>query len=464
MSQAGSVSGGGGGGGGNVVGPASSVDNDIVIFDGVTGKVIKDTGISSLAPSFVGDVSTGGDFNLPATTASTGKLTIAGVDFLSNGGDASNTFLGGNAGNTTNTASQCTGIGQDALNDITTAVFNTAVGSSSMNSLVSGGGNTALGYASMSSCGASVGGNTAIGSTVLTGTSANFNTAIGFACMSQGAVSGNQNVGVGVSTLLSLSAGNDNIALGYLALQSITSGSSNVSIGTVSGSGINTGSGNTAVGHDSFNNAIGTGSASNNCFFGVSAGSNIENATGNSCFGSASLLSGQGSYNSCFGFNSGINYNANESSNICIANLGVASDNNTLRIGTQGNGDNQVDTTFIAGIFGVTVPASSPVVIDANGQMGTIVSSARFKENIKDLESEAVLNLRPVTFNYISDSTKENSVGLIAEEVHKVLPNLVILDAENNPYTVKYEQLCIYLLSEVKKLSEKVIELEKRIA
>ena len=65
------------------------------------------------------------------------------------------------------------------------------------------------------------------------------------------------------------------------------------------------------------------------------------------------------------------------------------------------------------------------VVVDANGQLGTVASSARFKKNIKPMDktSEAILALKPVSFQYRSDSKGTPQFGLIVEEVAKVNPD-----------------------------------------
>ena len=70
-----------------------------------------------------------------------------------------------------------------------------------------------------------------------------------------------------------------------------------------------------------------------------------------------------------------------------------------VRIGTAGTHN----TTFISGISGVTTGlAGTAVVIDINGQLGTISSSARFKEDINDMgdNTSGLMKLRPVTFRY----------------------------------------------------------------
>ena len=68
-----------------------------------------------------------------------------------------------------------------------------------------------------------------------------------------------------------------------------------------------------------------------------------------------------------------------------------------MRIGTA-----QQTNTFIAGISGVTVAGGVGVIIDSTGHLGTVTSSARFKEAIRPMDeaSEAILALQPVTFRY----------------------------------------------------------------
>jgi len=133
--------------------------------------------------------------------------------------------------------------------------------------------------------------------------------------------------------------------------------------------------------------------------------------------------------------------------NIEIGNAGDFYDNNTIRIG----GGNQT-RTFIAGIRGVTTGQADaiPVVIDSTGQLGTASSSGRFKREIKPMDkaSQAILELRPVTFHYKSHKTDTPQFGLIAEEVAKVNPDLVIYDSDGKPYTVRYDAVNAMLLNE----------------
>ena len=145
---------------------------------------------------------------------------------------------------------------------------------------------------------------------------------------------------------------------------------------------------------------------------------------------------------------------------------------NTIRIGTtQEPGPtpppNFQSRTFIAGIYGVTT-ANTPiaVVIDSDGQLGTMSSSVRFKKEIKTMDkaSESILALKPVTFHYKSDTKDTPQFGLIAEEVAKVNPNLVVRDKNGQIYTVRYDAVNAMLLNEFLKEHQEVQELKKQVA
>ncbi|MGH8474786.1 MAG: tail fiber domain-containing protein, partial [Methylococcales bacterium] len=124
--------------------------------------------------------------------------------------------------------------------------------------------------------------------------------------------------------------------------------------------------------------------------------------------------------------------------------------------------------TFIAGISGATVPSGVTVIAGASGQLGTIVSAARFKQEIKPMDqaSEAILALEPVTFRYRRELDPEGipQFGLVAEQVAKVNPDLVARDAQGKVYTVRYEAVNAMLLNEFLKQHRKVEEQEATIA
>ena len=124
----------------------------------------------------------------------------------------------------------------------------------------------------------------------------------------------------------------------------------------------------------------------------------------------------------------------------------------TLPVSARVAGANVSNTTWIASVYGVTTQSgiTAPVVVSVGGQLGTMASSERFKKNIGTMEtaSEAILSLRPVTFHYKTDTKGTPQFGLIAEEVAKVNPALVLPDKEGKPYTVRYEAVNAMLLNE----------------
>jgi predicted ribosome quality control (RQC) complex YloA/Tae2 family protein len=146
--------------------------------------------------------------------------------------------------------------------------------------------------------------------------------------------------------------------------------------------------------------------------------------------------------------------------NIDIGNDGVAGEAATIRIGT----DREQTRTFIAAISGVAVSGTG-VVVNAGGQLGVAASSARFKKDIKPMDnaSEAILGLKPVSFHYKKDIDPAGTLqfGLVAEEVQKVNPDLVVHDKDGKPYTVRYEAVDAMLLNEFLKEHRKVEELTK---
>jgi hypothetical protein len=170
-----------------------------------------------------------------------------------------------------------------------------------------------------------------------------------------------------------------------------------------------------------------------------------------------------GGSNIALGFNAGGNLTTG-SNNIDIGALGVAGDAGKIRIGKQGTQNG----TFIAGISGATVASGVGVIVGSNGQLGTVVSSERFKEAIKPMDkaSEAILALKPVTFHYKKELDPDGipQFGLVAEQVEKVNPDLVVRDADGKVYTVRYEAVNAMLLNEFLKEHSKVQTLEATAA
>jgi hypothetical protein len=355
---------------------------------------------------------------------------------------------------------QNTAEGEDALLSLTTGVSNTAIG---FNALFSNTGGL---------------GNTAVGSSALRGNTWGFdNTAVGAAALDSN-TTGFGNVAVGFSALLLSTATVGNTAVGFGALGLNTIGDANVAIGFDVLGGNTTGYGNAATGYDALiTNSTGSNNAANGAFAlssNISGNDNTAtgfnalsgNATGdnNTANGSNALFQLRaGNNNIALGSRAGGRLESG-SNNISIGNDGVAHQSNTIRIGTEGTQTG----TYIAGIANAAV-TGSPVYMDTtSGQLGLLSSSERFKDGIEPMgnASEALLSLRPVTFRYKKniDPKSAPQFGLVAEEVEKVNPDLVVRDAEGKVFTVRYEAVNAMLLNEFLKEHLKVEQLEETVA
>ncbi len=273
--------------------------------------------------------------------------------------------------------------------------------------------------------------NTAIGAlALLSDGSGSFNTATGYAALA--ANDTDFNSAFGYLALLSNTTGRWNSAFGFRALEANTILSGNTAIGARA-LHKNTGGFNTASGFDAlFCNNTGEENTAN---------------------GDQALYANTtGGFNTASGFRA-LYKNTTGSGNTALgvgAGHNVVSADNVISIGSPGSNSN--NTCFIGNIRGVTTDNDDaiPVVIDSLGQLGTMSSSRRFKHEIKPMDraSEAILALKPVTFHYKSDNSDRAQFGLIAEEVAKVNPDLVVRDKDGEIYTVRYDAVNAMLLNE----------------
>jgi len=146
--------------------------------------------------------------------------------------------------------------------------------------------------------------------------------------------------------------------------------------------------------------------------------------------------------------------------------LGVAGESNAMYLGQVG----KQTKTLIAGVRGITTGAADAVsvVIDSNGQLGTINSSRRYKEDIQDMgdASSGLMKLRPVTYRYkqaYADGSKPIDYGLIAEEVEGVYPDLVAHLSNGDVETVQYQKINAMLLNEVQKQHREIEDQRRQI-
>ena len=96
----------------------------------------------------------------------------------------------------------------------------------------------------------------------------------------------------------------------------------------------------------------------------------------------------------------------------------------------------------------------------------TQTSSRKVKKNITDMTSEEarkLLELEPVSFDYKDEAQGKDRRGFIAEDVAKVLPNVVTPETENAPASLDYVQLVPYLVKMVQEQQKDIEELKKKI-
>jgi len=148
-----------------------------------------------------------------------------------------------------------------------------------------------------------------------------------------------------------------------------------------------------------------------------------------------------------------------------LAGLGVTTANSVICIGAPG--ENVEESCYIGNIAGSSVDpvTASAVFVQNNGKLGTVVSSRRFKRDIKPMDkaSEAILALRPVAFHYKSDPKNTPCFGLIAEDVAKADPDLVVRDKDGELLSVRYDQVNAMLLNEFLKARHQIDAQQKQI-
>jgi len=295
---------------------------------------------------------------------------------------------------------------------------NTAEGQQALLSLTTGTYNTAVGWFSLRS-----------------NTEGQFNTAIGagalFANVGDQIEHGTENTAIGAGALLNNATGLDNTANGAFALFANTNGSGNTATGVAALQRNTTGGGNTAIGQAALN----------------------ENTTGsfNTAVGTAALLLASGDSNTVVGAGAG-------------GNIGNA--NNVICIGQGIAGADVNDSCYIGNIW-QQPGGSQAVYVNSDGKLGALVSSRRFKDEIKPIEqaSEIIYGLRPVSFRYKPEiePTRPRAFGLIAEDVEKVSPDLVTRGSDGKVNSVRYDAVNSMLLNEFLKEHRKVQELEGTI-
>jgi hypothetical protein len=272
--------------------------------------------------------------------------------------------------------------------------------------------------------------NTALGAFSLFGdATGNGNTAVGINTLRHN-VTGESNTAVGLNALFFNDA-QDNSAFGSYALFANTNGIVNSAFGWNALASNTQGSGNTGIGVQAL----------------------LRNITGiaNTATGRSALSFSTGDFNTAIGYSAGSN---------------VTTASNVICIGANVAGADVSDSCFIGNISG-RPGGPQAVYVNNDGKLGVQVSSRRFKEDVKPMykSSEALYSLNPVTFRYKKeiDPQRASQFGLVAEEVEKVNPDLVVRDKEGKPYSVRYDQVNAMLLNEFLKEHKRVVELQSTV-
>jgi trimeric autotransporter adhesin len=370
-------------------------------------------------------------------TTGLNNTALGGQTLYSNTGGNGNTATGLNALYHNTTGGSNTANGRSALFSNTTGLQNTATGVNALTFNSTGSQNTANGYNALDH-----------------NTTGVYNTANGVRALFSN-TTGDGNTATGAAALFSNTTADYNTANGYQALRDHSSGSANTAIGYQSLARHSVGDENTATGYGTLAQ---TGDGYLNSAFGASA---LASDIGFGALGSANTAIGahalvnntSGNHNTALGVDAGFN---------------VSTASHVICIGANVTGENVSNSCYIGQIFDATSSRGIAVFINSDGKLGTTTSSSRFKDDIKPMErvSEALFALKPVTFRYKKeiDPAGMQQFGLVAEQVEKVNPDLVVRDKEGKPYSVRYEQVNAMLLNEFLKEHRKNEEQEATIA
>lgn len=287
------------------------------------------------------------------------------------------------------------------------------------------------------------------------------------------AATGVNNIGIGNSSLNLVSSGTDNTACGDSSLLFATS-NQNSAYGSASGFHLSSGTNNSFFG---FNAGYGCTTAADCLVAGWNALNNSQTASNMVVLGDSAAASGSNTFWSnsvVIGQNCGLDCEGNNdvyigaqtgnsvalgSDNIIISNPGVLNDNGVIRIGTAGTHN----TCYISGITGTTTGgAAVTALVDGNGQLGTISSSIRFKENVKPITiADKILDFKVMEFDYIKEKGGQHSYGCIAEQVDEIMPEIVI-KKDGKCETIQYHLLIPMLLDQIQKMNKRIKDLESK--
>ena len=422
----------------NTTGNFHSAFGDSALFSNTTGTQNSAFGAFALANNTTASNNAAFGVNsLSANTTGTQNSAFGAFALNANTTGGANSTFGSFALLSNTTGDDISAFGNQALQNNTTGSFNDAFGNQALQNNTTGNNNATFGSFSLTH-----------------NTTGTFNAAFGESALAFNSTASN-NSAFGDFALWQNTTGGDNDAFGFHALSANTTGFGNAAFGYQALLTNTTGNFDAAFGYQAL---LADTTGGSNAAFGVSALQNNTTGAFNSAFGPSALLSlTSGISNIGIGFGAGGSLTTGNHNIYIDNNSGTSGESNTIRIG------NVVHTAaFMAGINGATSASGTAVFVNSSGQLGTIQSSRRFKDDIVDMasESDLLMKLRPVSFYYKPDldPTHTRQYGLVAEEVAQVSPELVVFDKDGVPQTVRYHFVNAMLLNEVQKQRQLVEE------
>jgi len=289
----------------------------------------------------------------------------------------------------------------------------------------------------------------------------NVSTFVGFKAGTS-TTTGTNNTGVGESALGTVASATGNTAVGAFSLSSMTGDADNTAVGSYAGAALATGADNVLVGEIA---GISMTTGSRNTSVGKESAANLSGSNDDTAIGYHAMVNTtSGGNNIALGSNAG-QLLSSGNNNIYIGSdgpLSLSSESSTTRIGSS-----LQTSTYISGIHGFTSASGVAVLINSTGKLGTTTSSIRYKDDVEDMgdATDNLMKLRPVTFRYKHeiDESGLQQYGLIAEEVAKVYPDLVVYKDDGTPETVRYHFINAMLLNEVQKQHRQIEEQQSMI-
>ena len=430
------------------------------------------------------------NFNISGTgtaatfNASTGTFQIGGTTVLNAGGN-NDTFVGAAAGSSLSTGANNTLVGSQSGAAVT-GNSNSFLGTFSGSADTTGHDNTYLGinagfHATSGDYNTFVG--ESAGSNTTTGSSNIYLTNIGSATENNTIRIGTQGTGNGQQNTAYMAGINGSTVSSGLPVYVDSTGKLGTAGGTTSGvTSFNTRTGAVVPAANDYSFSLLSGmlgssqlsgtystavtlSNASNSFTGNGAGlSNVPVIAGSTFYiqnGTAQQASANFNISGSGTVGGTLNATTVNAPTIATATLNT----NTLSTGTLTTGT--LATATISGVYGTNVSGGINVFINSNGILGTSTSSRRFKDNILDMgeASSKLFQLRPVTFFYkpqYDDGSHILQYGLIAEEVAKIYPDLVVYGEDGQPQTIRYHLLTPMLLNELQK-QNKVVTAQQEV-